>query len=91
MQNLSHQEKQNLINNYYKELHYYKEELPSQTYEFEYLDDAWDHLKSLWVVSEFRDLILSTSFKAILTGDENRLVRVTISGVKLYTYEYTYL
>ena len=91
MQNPVNKEKQRFADYCEEELHYYEKELPSQTLEFEYLDDAWDYLKFLWLHSKHKGLILSTSFKAILTGDENQLVRVTISGVKHYTYEYTYL
>lgn len=91
MQNPVHKEKQRFAGYSDEELHYYQKELPSQTFEFEYLDDAWDYLKFLWVHSKFKRLIQSTSFKAILTGDENQLVRVTISGANFYDYEYTCL
>lgn len=91
MQNPVHKEKQRFASYSKQELHYYTKELPSQTFDFEYLDDAWDYLKFLWKHSSFKGLILSTSFVAVLTGDENRLVKVTISGINSYIYEYKYL
>lgn len=91
MQNPVNKEKQRFAAYSDQELDYYTTKLPSQTFEFEYVDDAWDYLGFLWAHSKFKGRIQSTSFKAILTGVDNLLVKVTISGIYSHEYNYYYL
>ena len=75
-----------LKGNYIKNIHYYENYLPNQTFKFKSLFDAYDKIKIIWDYCQYKHYLLEISFKAIIDDFEGgKTIRIT-KGFSGYSY-----
>lgn len=67
-----------LKGNYIRNIDYYEDYLPNQTFKFDSLFDAYDEIEIIWDYCRYKHYLLEISFKAIIDDFEGgRTIRIT--------------